>query len=75
MTSAGISHDIRYDLFYTLLRKDIGFFDENKTGELLSRMSSDTQVVQNALSINISMCIRSIITIVGTLVVTFSISW
>lgn len=38
-------------------------------------MASDTQVVQNALSINISMVIRAVITIVGTLVVTFGISW
>ena len=27
-----IASNIRYDLFYSIINKDIGFFDENKTG-------------------------------------------
>ena len=34
-----ISYHLIYDLFFLLLNKDVAFFDENKTGELLSRMS------------------------------------
>ena len=75
ISTAGISHDLKYDLFHSLLRKDVAFFDENKTGDLLSRMASDTQVVQNGLSMNISMFIRAMITIIATLIITFFISW
>lgn len=43
--SEKIARDLRYDLFYFLIRKDIGWYDENKTGEILSRISKDTAVI------------------------------
>jgi hypothetical protein len=39
---------LRKDVFSAILRQDIKFFDSNRTGELTSRISSDTQVIQNA---------------------------
>ena len=35
------------------------FFDKQKTGEAVGRLSSDTTVLQNAMSVNISMLVRS----------------
>lgn len=75
LTSYGIARDIRYDMFHSLVRKDVGYFDTVKTGEILSRMSSDTQVVQDGLSTNISMFIRAVIFIVISLVILGFISW
>lgn len=75
ITSFGIARDIRYDLFYALIRKDIGYFDETKTGELLSRMSSDTEVVQAGLSVNFSMLFRAVIFIIVSIVILALISW
>ena len=75
ITSFMIARDIRYDLFYALIRKDVGYFDETKTGELLSRMSSDTEVVQMGLSVNFSMLFRAIIFIVISIVILAYISW
>ena len=43
--SEKIAKALRYDLVYFLINKDVGFFDENKTGDILSRISSDTEVV------------------------------
>tara|TARA_B110000285_G_C14949064_1_gene525808 strand:- start:307 stop:624 length:318 start_codon:yes stop_codon:yes gene_type:complete len=40
--SEKIGKMIKYDLFMSLINQDIGFFDETKTGEILSRISSDT---------------------------------
>ena len=37
-----IIRDLRLDLFRALLRMEIGFFDKNKTGEITSRLTSDT---------------------------------
>jgi ABC-type multidrug transport system fused ATPase/permease subunit len=45
-----VSWMIKYDLFNSLIHKDITFYDNNKTGELLSRMDSDTEIIQGALS-------------------------
>jgi ABC-type bacteriocin/lantibiotic exporter with double-glycine peptidase domain len=40
-----IAKEIRYDLFYFTINKDVTFFDENKTGAILSRISTDTSVI------------------------------
>ena len=53
------------------MKQDIEFFDENRTGELTNRLSSDTQVLQDAVTINVSMLFRFLIQIIGSLVVMF----
>jgi ABC-type multidrug transport system fused ATPase/permease subunit len=73
--SERISFWLRYDIFYFVINKDIGFFDENKTGEIMSRISSDTAVVQNGLGTNISMFVRALIEIICTLIILCLISW
>jgi ABC-type multidrug transport system fused ATPase/permease subunit len=57
-----------------LINKDIAFFDETKTGEILSRISSDTGVIQDGLSTNISMFFLSSIIIIATLAICCFIS-
>lgn len=42
--------------------QEVGFFDVTRTGELLSRLSEDTSVLQNAATINISEALRSLAT-------------
>jgi len=41
---------LRNALFSSILRQEIAFFDEHKTGELVSRLGSDTTLVQQASS-------------------------
>jgi ATP-binding cassette subfamily B protein len=56
---------LRADLFARILAQDVAFFDEKKTGELVNRLASDTTVLQNTVSVNISMALRFLATIVG----------
>jgi ATP-binding cassette subfamily B protein len=57
---------LRAKLFSQIINQEMPFFDFSKTGELLGRLTADTAILQNALSVNISMLIRNIIqTIVG----------
>jgi ATP-binding cassette subfamily B protein len=65
---------LRDRLFGQILGQDITFFDQQKTGELLGRLSSDTAVLQNALSVNISMLVRSFFQAFGGLVMLFMTS-
>lgn len=65
---------LRNKLFGQILGQDITFFDQQKTGELLGRLSSDTAVLQNALSVNISMLVRSLVQALGGLVMLFMTS-
>jgi ABC-type bacteriocin/lantibiotic exporter with double-glycine peptidase domain len=64
---------LRNSVFSSIIRQDIKFFDTNRTGELTSRISSDTQVLQNAITVNLSMLIRYILQIFGSIVFMFSL--
>eukprot|EP00943_MAST-04B_sp_MAST-4B-sp1_P007064 g7064.t1 len=48
----------RKQLFDKIAHHDISFFDKIQTGELVNRLASDTNVVQNAVTVNISMALR-----------------
>ena len=65
---------LRARLFHQIMGQEITFFDQQKTGELLGRLSSDTAVLQNALSVNISMLMRSLVQALGGLVMLFMTS-
>jgi len=66
---------LRKALFSHLLNLDIGFFDESKTGELLNRLSSDTSVLQDAVTINVSMGLRFAAQVIICIVAVFWIQW
>jgi len=66
---------MRRELFCHLLRQDVSFFDKNKTGELMNRLSSDTTVIQSAVTVNISMGLRFAAQVIVGLCVIFLYSW
>lgn len=63
-----IVKNIRLALFASMTEQEIGFFDQEKTGDLMSRINSDSTVLQNALSVNISMMLRNAVSAIGGLV-------
>jgi ATP-binding cassette subfamily B protein len=56
---------LRERLYRAILDQELAFFDARRTGELTSRLSSDTAVLQNAVSVNVSMALRSLAQAVG----------
>ncbi len=66
--------DIRQKLFDAMLQQDVAFFDRARLGDLLSRLSSDTELLQRALTINISVAIRYLIQVIGGVVLMLFIS-
>ncbi len=58
---------LRQRIYSHLLDQEVAFFDFNRTGDLMSRLSSDTTVLQNAVSVNISMALRHLFGAVGGL--------
>jgi ABC-type multidrug transport system fused ATPase/permease subunit len=64
---------LRTSVFSAIIRQDIKFFDTNRTGELTSRISSDTQVLQNAVTANLSMLARYLFQILGSVVFMFTL--
>jgi ABC-type multidrug transport system fused ATPase/permease subunit len=62
-------------LFRSIVMQEQAFFDTSSTGELVSRLSSDTTKVGDMVSLNINIFLRSFIAAVGSLVFMLSLSW
>jgi ATP-binding cassette subfamily B protein len=56
---------LREKLYRSIIDQEIGFFDSRRTGELTSRLASDCGVLQNAVTVNVSMVLRSAAQAVG----------
>ncbi|CAN1151697.1 ABC transporter B family member 25 [Linum perenne] len=74
-TSERVVARLRKSLFTHLVNQEIAFFDVTRTGELLSRLSEDTQIIKNAATSNLSEALRNVSTSVIGLFFMFSTSW
>ncbi|KAL1810760.1 hypothetical protein ACET3Z_020825 [Daucus carota] len=66
---------LRKNLFSHLVHQEIAFYDVTRTGELLSRLSEDTQIIKNAATTNLSEALRNLSTAAIGLGFMFSTSW
>ncbi|KAJ0545369.1 putative bacterial ABC-type protein transporter [Helianthus annuus] len=66
---------LRKNLFTHLINQEIAFFDVTRTGELLSRLSEDTQIIKNAATSNVSEILRNLSTAFIGLGFMFATSW
>ncbi|RKG63191.1 ATP-binding cassette domain-containing protein [Corallococcus sp. CA054B] len=62
---------LRQDFFRRLMDQEVAFFDTRRTGELTSRLASDTTVLQNTVSANISQGLRNAVQALGGIVLLF----
>ena len=67
--------DLRKRLYASIIGQEIAFFDERRTGELTNRLASDTTVIQNTVSVNISMLLRFVALAIGAVIFLFITSW
>ncbi len=58
---------LREQVYRSIIEQEIGFFDARKTGELTSRITADATVMQNTVSVNLSMGLRNLVMVVGGL--------
>lgn len=63
-----VSANIRNALYEQMLRLDMGFYSRNRTGEVISRFTSDTTVLQSVIGMGLSMAIRSSVTFIGAFI-------
>ncbi|XP_070690350.1 ABC-type oligopeptide transporter ABCB9 isoform X2 [Pempheris klunzingeri] len=75
LTFARLNLRFRSHLFRALMRQEIAFFDENHTGDIISRLSADTTQVSDLISQNINIFLRSTIKGFGFFIFMFSMSW
>lgn len=63
-----VSADIRQNVYSHLLTLSPTFFAETRTGEVISRFTSDTTVLQSVVGMGLSMALRAIVTFIGSLI-------
>ncbi|CAD5121263.1 DgyrCDS9794 [Dimorphilus gyrociliatus] len=60
-----IAKRFRERIYSAIVNQKMEFFDKRKTGELINRLSADTQLVSYSVTMNISDGLRSLCSIVG----------
>jgi ATP-binding cassette subfamily B protein len=59
--------DIRDRVYRRVIRMDPTFFEVTRTGEVLSRLTTDTTLVQSIAGVGLSITLRSIVNLIGSL--------
>ena len=70
-----VEADIRRDLFSHMQTLGYEFYDHNRTGQLMSRLTSDLFEITELAHHGPEDLVISVLTIVGALIVMFSIEW
>ena len=71
----GVVRDIRVQVYKKVLALPLGFFTEEKKGDIIARMSADVQCVESSITSSIDMLIRQPIAILVCFFTLFTVSW
>ena len=63
--------DLRGQLYAHLIGLDPAFHDRSRSGELVSRLSADSELLRSVIGTTMSVALRSTVTVVGSLVMLF----
>jgi subfamily B ATP-binding cassette protein MsbA len=69
-----VVYDLRTGLYQRLLTLSLAYYSQHRVGELLSRLSNDVTLVRAMLTTNITTLLSSIITLVGSVVIVFTLN-
>ena len=67
--------DIRVQVYSHLQDLSLRFFGDNRTGEIVSRITNDTALLQSAITDDLVALLRQVITLVGAAVLLFWLDW
>ena len=73
--SVKVTYQLREQISEKMHRLPINYYDTRKQGEILSRMTNDVDMISQTLSTNLTQLVTSSTTIIGVLIMMFSISW
>jgi ATP-binding cassette subfamily B protein len=67
--------DLRRTVFNHILALEPGYFEATRTGEVISRLTNDTTLLQQAIGYGLSMFVRNLLMMAGAAVMMFVVSW
>ena len=63
--------DMRQRLYTHLLGLDAAFYDRTRSGELVSRLTADAELLRSVVGSSMSVALRSLVTVVGSIAMLF----
>jgi ATP-binding cassette subfamily B protein len=70
-----VMHDLRRVVYQHIQRLSLSFHDQKRTGDLISRVTSDIDAIQNLVSNVLLGIVVSVLTLLGMIGVMFYLSW
>ena len=71
----GVVRDIRVQLYKKILSLPLGFFSEERKGDIIARMSGDVQEIENSIMSSLDMLFKNPILIIAYFSTLMMISW
>ena len=71
----GVVRDIRNQLYHKITSQSLGFFSEERKGDIIARMSGDVQEIETSIMSSLEMLFKNPILIVGYFAMLLFISW
>jgi ATP-binding cassette subfamily B protein len=67
--------DLRNHLFRHLQRLSLGFFERNRAGVIISRLTNDVEALDQLVTDGVTSLVQSSLTLIGTAVILFWLDW
>ena len=67
--------DLRINLFAHLQRLSLGYYERNRTGAIVSRITNDVEALDQLVTDGVSSLVQNTLLLVGTAVVLFLLDW
>ncbi len=75
IASQGVAYDLRNTIFEKLQKLSFSYHDRSQTGKLMTRMTSDVELVRMFVGRGALMLASAIVMLLGTLVIMFAMNW
>ena len=70
-----VVHDVRSQVFAALQRQSVSFYEQRSTGEIMSRVTSDTEHVERIFIDGIEGLLTASLTLIGITTMLFLLNW
>jgi ATP-binding cassette subfamily B protein len=67
--------DLRDDLFRHLQRLSLGFYERNRAGVIISRLTNDVEAIDQLVTDGVTSLVQNTLTLLGTAVLLFVLDW
>jgi ATP-binding cassette subfamily B protein len=69
-----VANDLRREAFQHILQLEVSFYEQIRVGELISRLTTDTSLIQILVGTSVAIAIRNLLLLAGSIVMMISIS-